>query len=168
MSDTDLIRDRLSRRGTLTIVADDGSYDVQLKAPGPYGKHSAWCTTDTADLYEHCYLGATNWRGDGPDLEALLIAAEIETRPRTRDIEDLRAAIEYRRRSRTHGPPLPSYRKWHGWQPGDERWLRTSDHKYEYLDGYLRRDLGAEKVFLAEQAERDRRVEIERVRRVLA
>lgn len=159
--------DRLGRRGILTIVAEDGSYDVRLKAPGPYGKNGS-CTTDKADLYEYVHLGASSWQGEGSDLDALLLLCEIETRPRTREIDDLRWDIEYRRNSRTHGPPLPSYRKWHGWSPGDERWLRTSAHKYEYLDGYLRRDLVAEKTFLAEQAERDRRVEIERVRRVLA
>lgn len=163
---TTQLLDRLSRRGKLTVSADDGDYEVHLKAPGPYNGRS-WCTSDEADFWSHCHLGASDWRGGGPDLEALLTECEEATRPRYRDVDDLRWAIETRRESRTLGPPLPSFRKWHGWRPGDEWWLRSSSHATEYLAGYLHYDLDGERKFNAERAEMDARTEQRRVRRVL-
>lgn len=149
---TESALDRLSRRGKLTINATDGCFEVNFKAPGPYRGRS-WCTTDEADLYEHCHLGATDWQGDGPDLTSLIIECEEATRPRERDVDDLVWAIENRRDSRTYGPPLPSYMRWHGWRPGQgRRWLRTFSHQSEYLAGYLR-DLKTEREFNAERRE---------------
>lgn len=147
---TDLL-DRLGRRGTLTITVKDGVYDVRLKTPGPYGGRS-WCTTDEADFWGHLHLGARDWHGDGRDLDALLATCDEESRPRWRTVDDLVWGVTYRRRTRTLGPPLPSYRRWAGWRPGMERWLRTSSHAHEYLVGY-ERDLMEERRFLAEQAE---------------
>ncbi len=147
---------RLSRRGTLTITARDGIYAVRFKAPGPY-QGRAWCTTDEGDLWEHCHLGASDWHGEGTDLPALLVECEEATRPRYRDADEMRSAIDYRRATRTLGPPLPSYMRWHGWRPGMERWLRTSSHAYEYQGGYLR-DLNIEREFNEQQeASRERR-----------
>jgi hypothetical protein len=128
---------RLSRRGKVTITAEDGSYEVSFKASGPY-RGRGWCTIDEADLWNHCHLGATNWHGEGTDVRALIATCEEETRPRQRDVDDLVWEIEYRRHSRTHGPPLPSYRRWHGWRPETERWLRTFSHQHEHLGGYER------------------------------
>lgn len=141
---------RLSRRGTVTIVAKDGTFDVTLKTPGPYRGRGS-CSTDEADFWDYLHLGATNWRGSGADLDALLACCEEETRPRWRDIDDLVWAIESRRDTRTTGPPLPSYRRWHGWSPGIGRWLRTHSHAYEYLAGY-ERDRRDERKFEAERA----------------
>lgn len=144
------VLDRLSRRGKLTIAARDGRYDVRLQAPGPYLGRS-WCTTDESDYWQHCHLGAASWHGEGSDLDALLVDCEETTRPRYREVNDLRWDIECRRESRTLGPPLPSYVRWHGWRPSDERWLRTSGHAYEYLGGY-ERDRETESAFEEEQA----------------
>lgn len=149
MGDAFMMIERLSRRGTLTITAEHGTYDVSFKAPGPY-QGRAWCTQDEGDLWEHCHLGATNWHGEGADLGALLIECEEASRPRLRDLDDLRAAITYRRATRTCGPPLPSYMRWKGWRPGEGRWLRTSSHAYEYLGGY-ERDLKIEREFKSER-----------------
>lgn len=157
--------DRLSRRGKLTIEAEDGRYDVHFTAPFV-------SLIETHDLFEHCRLGAHNWHGEGDDIDALLVTCEIETRPDTRDVDELRWAIERRRETRTAGPPLPTFFKYGGknmgptWRPGPERWLRTSDHKYEYLDGY-RRDLETEKALAAESAAWAALREQARVRRVL-
>lgn len=142
--------DRLSRRGTLSITAEDGSYDVTFKAHGPwlYGR----CTTDKHDLFDHCRLGAKNWHGEGPDLDVLLLTCEMESRPDNHDIDELVWRIECRRNSRTCGPPLPHYQRWLGWHPGEERWLRTFSHEREYRAGYLR-DVEEERRFEAEQRE---------------
>jgi hypothetical protein len=152
------VSDRLGRRGKLAITAEDGVFTVRLVAPGPYV--GGWCTSDKGDLFEHCHLGAKDWHGEGSDLAALLVECDEQSRPRPNGPDDLRFAIEYRRSTRTCGPPLPSYRRWYGWAPGHERWLRTSSHQYEYLDGYLR-DLKGEIVFEEEQA-------ASRLRRTLA
>lgn len=144
------ILNRLGRRGDLTITAKDGSFDVSFKAPGPY-QGRGWCTTDESDFWSHCRLGASDWHHEGPDLDALVTECEEMTRPQYLDVDDLRFRVEQRRDSRTSGPPLPSYRRWHGWSPGIDRWLRTSDHAHEYLAGYLR-DLNAERTFNAERA----------------
>jgi len=146
---------RLSRRGQVTIEADDGDYTVTFKAPGPY-RGRAWCTTDEADLYEHCHLGAKDWRGEGRELASLLAECEEATRPRSRPVVDLVWEIERRRTTRTLGPPLPSYIRWDGWRPGQERWLRTSSHASEYLGGYLRY-VEAERKFEDENLARARR-----------
>jgi hypothetical protein len=53
------------------------------------------------------------------------------------------------------------------WRPGQERWLRTSDHKYEYLDGYLR-DIADEKALKAERVAHRERARIDHTRRVLS
>lgn len=160
---------RLGRRGVLTVTVEDGRYEVTLKAHGPWV--GGRCTTDKHDLFEHCRLGAKNWHGDGPDLDALLVTCEIESRPDTHDIDDLAWKIERRRDSRTHGPPLPSFNRWAGrraeggWRPGEERWLRTSDHKYEYLGGY-QRDLAIERKAKVEQHQMDMRRNAAERRRV--
>lgn len=156
---------RLGRRGVLTIVAEDGNFDVTLKAPGPY-QGRGWCTTDEADFWSHCYLGATNWHGEGPDLDALITECEDTTRPRHRDVDDLRWAVEHRRDARTYGPPLPSYRMLGGWRPGDQRWLRSSDHAHEYLGGY-ERDRAMEHAEIDRRAEADRRQRQREARRIL-
>jgi hypothetical protein len=169
MRDVDVLLDRLSRRGVLTITAEDGSFDVTFKAHGPW--IGGRCTTDKHDLFDHLRLGAKNWQGDGPDFAAQLVLCEMETRPDNHEIDDLAWKIERRRDSRTHGPPLPSYIGWYrgGWRPGDERWLRTSDHKYEYIVGYLRQVETARKDQIERhQAEVRRRVaERRRVKKVL-
>lgn len=136
------ILNRLSRRGILTITAEDGMYEVRFKAPGPYGNRG-WCSTDEADLFQYCHLGASDWRGEGADLAELIHVCFVESAPRERVIDDLVWDIEQRRNSRTYGPPLPTYRRWYGWTPGQERWLRTAWHGGEYLGGY-RRDLAEE------------------------
>lgn len=154
---------RLSRRGKLTITAADGHYQLHLKAPGPYlGR--AWCTSDEADFWQHCHLGATTWYGEGPDLDVLLAECEEVSRPRYRDVDDLRWEIERRRESRTLGPPLPSFIRWNGWRPGDERWLRTFSHAREYLGGY-ERDLEVERKFETEQVEQRERLRLPQVPR---
>ncbi len=148
--------DRLSRRGTLTITAKDGVYAVTFKASGPY-RGRAWCTTDEADLWEHCHLGASDWHDEGNDLAALLTECEQVTRPRERSVNELAWAITCRRASRVYGPPLPSYMRWRGWNPGHDRWLRTFAHSHEYLAGYLR-DVEIEREFDTEQTHaRERR-----------
>lgn len=147
--ETARLLDRLSRRGELTIQAKDGALDVRLVIPGPYVRGS--CSTDKADLFEHCHLGAKDWHGEGDDLAALLAACEDESRPRAREVDDLVWEIEWRRDSRTHGPPLPTYQRWRGWTPGHDRWLRTSSHAFEYLGGF-ERDLRAEQDFEDERA----------------
>lgn len=139
MSVSTELMDRLGRRGVLTVTVEDGSFEVTLKVHGPWV--GGRCTTDKHDLFDHCRLGAKNWHGEGPDFDALLVLCEMESRPDTHEIGDLAWRIERRRNSRTHGPPLPSYVRFYGgpgWRPGVERWLRTSDHKHEYLVGYLR------------------------------
>lgn len=146
--------DRLGRRGKLTITVEDGLFDVRLVAPGPYV--GGWSTTDKADLFEHCRLGAKSWHGEGLDLAGLLLMCEMESRPDTHGVDDLVWLIEHRRHTRTAGPPLPSYMRWHGWRPGQERWLRTSSHAHEYLAGY-ERDLRTEQEFNAERADAERR-----------
>lgn len=164
----DDVVDRLGRRGVLTIKVEDGTFDVRLATRGPYG-HLAWCSTDKADLFEHCHLGATNWHGEGADLAELLVTCEEESRPRREDVAGLIWSIEHRRDTRTLGPPLPSYDRWRGWRPGQDRWLRTSSHAREYLDGY-RRDLNVELERTAEEQDSQRRLERRRrehVRRVL-
>lgn len=148
MSRTEIM-DRLGRRGVLTVTAQDGSYELTFKAHGPW--IGGRCTTDKHDLFEHCRLGAKNWHGEGSDLDALLVLCEMESRPDTHDIDDLVWSIERRRDSRTCGPPLPTYMRWHGWRPGDERWLRTFSHANEYLAGYLR-DIDEQRKFDAERA----------------
>lgn len=166
--------DRLSRRGVLTIVAKDGNCKVRFESLAPFFGYAS-CSTDIADLYEHCHLGASSWQGEGPNLDELLDECEDATRPRTRDVDDLRWEIANRRNSRTHGPPLPDFRRSGRhldlrWHPGHELWLRTSDHKYEYLDGYLR-DLETERKTIADQAASDAwraQRERDRVRRVLS
>lgn len=140
---------RLGRRGKLTITIENGSFDVRLDAPGPYV--GGWCTTDKADLFSHCRLGAQDWHGEGPDLASLLAECDEQSRPQSNSPDDLRRAIERRRDTRTLGPPLPSYRRWYGWRPGIERWLRTFSHAHEYLDGY-ERDRSIERQHEAEQA----------------
>lgn len=154
---------RLSRRGSLSIEAFDGHFDVRFQAPGP-ALGRGWCTLDEADLWEHCHFGAASWRGDGLDLDALVVECEEATRPRRADVEDLRHKIEYRRNSRTHGPPLPDYMRWNGWRPGGGRWLRTSAHQHEYLGGYLR-DLSEERKFDREQAMAELRRQMPRIPR---
>lgn len=158
--------DRLTRRGMLTITANDGNYDLRFKAPGPYQGRS-WCTTDESDFWSHCRLGASDWQGEGTDLDALITECEETTRPQHRDVDDLRWAIETRRNARTNGPPLPSYQPWHGWHPGVERWLRTSSHATEYLAGYLR-DLEGERTFDAERVARDLARQLPQVPRRMA
>lgn len=148
--------DRLGRRGKLTITVEDGNFDVRLVTRGPYG-HMAWCPSDKADWWGHVRLGATDWHGDGPDLGRLLTECEEASRPPWWDVDDLRAAIDRRRETRTHGPALPSYRRWHGWRPAvGERWLRASSHATEYLAGYLR-DVEEERQFNAEARARELR-----------
>lgn len=164
MSMTDLLV-RLSRRGRLTIVAEDGRYAVSFDAPGPY-QGRAWCTLDEADLWSRCGLGASNWHGEGSDLAALLVECEQASRPQSFDVDALVGQIERRRESRTSGPPLPSYRRWDGWRPGSERWLTAPSHIVEYLGGYLR-DLEVERAFEDEQREAAARREQRRVRSVL-
>lgn len=160
--------DRLGRRGTLTITVEDGTFDVRLVTPGPYVGGRA--TTDKADLFSYCRLGAKDWHGEGRDLAALLAQCAEESRPPFHDIDGLRWSMSRRRESRTYGPPLPDYRKWHGWRPGDGRWLRVSTHAAEYLARYhadraIERDHEA-----AQRASELRRVAAERrrVRKVLA
>lgn len=148
--------DRLSRRGVLKITAEDCSYEVTFKAHGPW---LGGCTTDKHDLYQHCYLGAKNWHGEGADLVALVAECEEATRPRHRDVDELVYAIEARRDSRTHGPPLPTYQRWNGWRPGVERWLRTSSHAQEYVGGYLR-DLEIEREFIVERKTMEARAKV--------
>lgn len=157
------VLDRLGRRGALTITVEDGNFDVQFKSPGPFGRLS-WCTTDKADLFTHCRLGSKNWHGEGPDLDALLTECEEATRPEHRDVDDLRWEIESRRESRTLGPPLPTYMRWHGWRHGEERWLRTSIAAREYVGGYVR-DLEAEAKFNAESDARRIASELPRIQR---
>lgn len=153
----DYLLDRLGRRGTLTITVSDGQYEVRLDTPGPYGVGGR-CTIDKGDLFEHCHLGAKGWRGEGPDLAALLTECDEASRPRSHEIGELRWSMERRRETRTHGPELPTYRRWDGWRPPvTQPWLRTSNHAYEYLGGYLR-DLQEEREFDAEQrASQERR-----------
>lgn len=162
-TDRAALLDRLSRRGVLNITAEDGSFEVRFKAPGPYRGRS-WCTTDEADFYEHCRLGAKNWQGDGPDLDALLVLCEMETRPDSHDVDDLVWSIERRRDSRTYGPPLPWYKRWDGWRSGQERWLRTFSHAHEYLARYLR-DVEEERTFEAQRAADAARREADELRR---
>lgn len=163
--------DRLSRRGKLTIVAVDGEFKVELDTPGPYGGRGS-CTTDKADYWSHCDLGAPSHHDEGDNLDELLENCELATRPHYRDVDELRGAIELRRESRTYGPPLPSYMRWgwggglDPWRPGQERWLRTSSHAHEYLDGYAR-DIADEKALEAERAEYAAKRERARVQRVL-
>lgn len=160
MRDVNVLLDRLSRRGVLTITAEDGSFEVTFKAHGPW--INGRCTTDKHDLFDHCRLGAKNWHGDSFDLAALLVLCEMETRPDNNDIDDLAWKIQRRRNSRTYGPPLPTYMRWDGWSPGIERWLRTSDHKHEYRGGY-ERDLVAERKFDAEQAASEARRKLPKI-----
>jgi hypothetical protein len=160
------VADRLSRRGKLSIEAVAGAFSVRLVVRGPYG-YLSWCTSDKADYWSYCHLGPSNWHGEGPDLDALLAECEEATRPRYRDVDALRWEIGLRRESRTCGPPLPEFRKWEGWRPGDERWLRCSSHATEYLDGYLHHDIEGERKFNAERAEIAARTERLRVQRVL-
>lgn len=145
---TDLL-DRLSRRGRVTMTLQDGTIDLHFKAPGPY-RGRAWCTADEGDLYEWCRLGAKDWHGEGSDLAALLADCDGATRPQHRTVDELVWAIEHRRDTRTYGPPLPTYRRWHGWSPGEGRWLRTSSHKNEYLAGYLHYGIKAAQEFETE------------------
>ena len=141
MSDTAMpeqVLDRLGRRGTVTMTVHDGVIDLRFKAPGPY-RGRAWCTTDEADLYEHCRLGAKDWHGEGSDLSALVVECEESTRPEHRDVNELVWSVKRRRDSRVYGPPLPYWTSsLYGWRPGQERWLRTFSHAHEYLGGYLR------------------------------
>lgn len=127
----DDLLDRLSRRGILTITAYDRRFDVRLEVRHPRQ------TVDTADLFEACHLGAHHWRGDGDDLHQLLTTCEEQSRPRHRDIDELRWEIDYRRNTRTYGPPLPSWISWRGWRPGTGRWLRTFSHAHEWLGHHL-------------------------------
>jgi hypothetical protein len=138
-----LVLDRLSRRGNVTIKAEDGTYAVTLAAPGPY-RGRAWCTSDEADLYEHCRFGAKSWHGEGNVLGELLATCETESRPERRHVDDIVWAVQTRRSSRTYGPPLPTYLEWRGWRPGQDRWLRTFSHAHEYLLGYMH-DVGRER-----------------------
>lgn len=149
MSTTTDVLDRLRRRGELTITATDSGYDVRLVTPGPYVRGRA--TIDRADLFSHLRLGAKDWHGEGLDLAALLVECDEASRPSYTDIDSLRWWMTHRRDTRTCGPPLPTYMRWRGWSPGTERWLRTSSHANEYLDGY-QRDRETERQFEAEQA----------------
>lgn len=134
--------DRLGRRGKLTITVEDGTVNVRLHAPGPYRHGSA--PTWLADLYQHCRLGAQSWVGEGTDLGELLTECDEASRPDHHDVDELRWKMECRTLTRTHGPPLPWYRRWHGWHPGAERWLSCYSHASEYVLRYLA-DLGSER-----------------------
>lgn len=124
--------DRLSRRGVLTITADDGTFQVRIKIR----RHPR--TIDVADLFEWCHLGASDWSGEGTDLAELLAACEGQSRPAFHDVDGLVVSIEQRRASRTYGPPLPTFIPVRGgWVPGHGRWLRVGDHAREYLAGHL-------------------------------
>lgn len=140
----DALLDRLGRRGVLTITVEDGVFDVRLAVRRPSR------TIDAADLDHHCRFGPSDWHGEGADVEALLAACDEASRPARMSVDDIVWNVELRRSSRTHGPPLPSYRRWHGWRPGHDRWLRTSSHAWEYLAGY-ERDLRVERQFDEEQ-----------------
>ena len=91
--------DRLSRRGTVEMTVQEGTIDLRFKAPGPY-RGRAWCTTDEADLYERCRLGAKDWHGEGGDLLSLIAECEEATRPERRDVNDLVWVIQRRRNAR--------------------------------------------------------------------
>lgn len=143
--------DRLSRRGRLTISAHRGCIEVHLEPLDSFQSR----TVDVADVQEHERLYAKPYRGQGTDLEALLVECEEHSRPPSNDVETIRYLFQRRRATRVYGPPLPTWISWRGWRPGTGRWLRTYDHAHEYQAHY-RRDvwMAAENRWRTEQAER--------------